>query len=145
MKKIISVLIIPIIGFVQEKIAGQFISKTETISKGQQIGQQGSGSALTLDRSFLVVQGEKYKLYRFSEDQIASMIRPNNGHQQVQQHFSVINEDYYLVGNQQENGRYCLIIGTIDKEKKIIYSANIIEFFEESKITEALNKYGYEK
>ncbi|MEA5402836.1 hypothetical protein VB776_07915 [Arcicella sp. DC2W] len=148
MKKIITLLtiaIFPFIGFAQEKIAGQFMSETVTISTGQQIGQQGAGTISTISRSYLTVQGKKYKLYRFSKDQIASMIRPNNGQQQVQQPLSVINEDYYLVGNQQENGKYCLILGIIDKENRIIYSATLIEVFDESKITEALNKCGYEK
>jgi len=148
MKKLVTLLmiaIIPIIGFAQEKIAGQFMSETVTISTGQQVGQQGAGTTSTLSRSYLTVQGKKYKLYRFSKDQITSMVRANNGQQQVQQPLSVINEDYYLVGNQQENGRYCLILGTIDKENRIIYNATLTEVFDESKITEALNKCGYEK
>lgn len=148
MKKIMTlflIAIIPIIGLAQEKIAGQFMSEIVTISTGQQIGQQGAGSTSTVSRSYLTIQGKKYKLYRYSKDQITSMVRTNNGQQQVQQPLSVINEDYYLVGNQQENGRYCLILGTIDKENRIIYSAALIEVFDESKITEALNKCGYEK
>ena len=148
MKKLVTLLmiaIIPIIGSAQEKIAGQFMSETVTISIGQQVGQQGAGTTSTITRSYLTVQGKKYKLYRYSKDQITGMIRPNNGQQQVQQPLSVINEDYYLVGNQQENGKYCLITGTIDKENRIIYNATLIEVFDESKITEALNRCGYEK
>lgn len=144
MKKLIFLMmtvIIPSIGFAQEKVAGQFSSETVTVSTGQQVGQQGAGITSTVSRSYLTVQGKKYKLYRYSKDQIASMKRPIN----EQQPLNVINEDYYLVGNQQENGRFCLILGIIDKEKKIIYDANLIEVFDEGKITEALNKCGYEK
>jgi hypothetical protein len=147
MKSITTLLIaiIPFIGFTQNKIAGQFISQTVTISSGQQVGQQGFGTTSSVIRSYLTVQGKNYKLYRFSKDQINAMVRPNNGQQQVQQPLSVINEDYYLVGNQQESGKYCLIIGTIDKENLIIYNATLVEIYDESKITEALNKCGYEK
>lgn len=127
----------------QDKIAGQFSTEIVTLTINQQLGQQGMGSTINVSRTYLTVDGKKYKLFRFTKEQIAAMFRPNNGSQQVQQPINIINEDYYLVGNQQENAKYCLIMGTVDHDKGIIYNASLLEVFDESKITKALNKCGY--
>jgi hypothetical protein len=148
MSKILSLSIIlffPIICFSQDKIVGQFTTQQVTHSIGQQqVGQQGNwGYSINVGRSYLTVSGKKYDLYRYSKEEIQNLYMPNNGQQQqVQQPVSVMVKDFYLLGHQNENLKYCLFNGTIDEEKGIIYSSSLIKTYDNNELVEALNKCG---
>jgi hypothetical protein len=46
---------------------------------------------------------------------------------------------------EKNNGKYCLVTGTIDHANKIIYSAKLVEVYDEDKIIEALMNYSQNK
>jgi hypothetical protein len=52
-------------------------------------------------------------------------------------------DDYYIKMDNPEknNGKYCLVTGKIDHDKKIIYSAKLVEVYDEAKVIEALMNY----
>lgn len=142
---ILALLLFPLIGFSQGSIVGKFTSEQVNIAIGQQqVAQQGSwGSTISVGRSYLTVNGRKYSLYRYSKEEVQAMHKPGNGQQQqVQQAVSVIVQDYFLLGYQNENEKYCQIKGDIDEENGIIYNASLIKSYNSNEITEALNKCG---
>jgi|TARA_R110002110_G_scaffold150258_11_gene341966 hypothetical protein len=132
--------IIPYFSFCQTKIAGKFSTASETIPVNQHVAQQGGGTSRTINKSYLIVQGKVYDLYRFSKKDINSMFNPNSGNQPGQQPLNVLIGDYYLTGNKEADGKYCLISGIIDHEDGAIYQSKLLEIYDENKITEALNK-----
>jgi hypothetical protein len=145
MKNLLSSLIIllfPIICFSQDKIIGQFTTEKVIIPTGQQqVGQQGNwGSTQNVGRSYLSVNGKVYRLYRYSKVEMQNLYTPSNGGQQVQQPLSVKVQDFYLLGYQNENLKYCQFSGFIDEEKGIIYSASLVKTYDANVIVKALNK-----
>ena len=144
MKKLIILTIltlIPYFSFSQSKIVGKFSTESITITEHQNVALQGAGTTRNITYSNLTVEGKVYKLYRFKKEDIINSIKnPNSRNQPIQQSLNVLQGDYYLVGNKQADGRYCLISGIIDFEDGIIYESKLLEIYDENKITKALNK-----
>ncbi|WP_159019853.1 hypothetical protein [Algibacter sp. L3A6] len=127
----------------QSEITGQFSTEQISMVIGQQQrAEQGSwSSTINVGRSYLTVNGKKYSLYRYSEEDIKKMYLTSDA-QQVQQPLAVTTKDFYLLGYQSENGKYCQIKGIIDNEKGIIYYASFIKTYNSNEIINALNKCG---
>jgi hypothetical protein len=137
----ILLLLVQTVLFSQVKIAGKYSSKIEICTLNQQRGQLGEGKTINVSNSYLFFQGKEYKLYRFSKEEINSMYKPFN----EQQSLVVSCKDFYVSGNLSDIGKYCLFSGTIDVKDGIIYSATLLEVYDEIKIIEALNKCANEK
>ena len=140
----LSLIFISTISYSQTEITGQFSTEQISMVIGQQQrAEQGSWSTtINVGRSYLTVNGKKYSLYRYSKDDIKKMYNTGDGQQQVQQSLSVTTQDFYLLGYQSENGKYCQIKGEIDEEKGIIYKASFIKTYNTNEIINALNKCG---
>lgn len=132
------------LSYSQTEITGQFSTEKVSMVIGQQQrAEQGSFSTtINIGRSYLTVNGKKYSLYRYSEEEIKNLYNTHDGQLQVQQPITVKAQDFYLLGYQTENGKFCQIKGIIDKENGIIYNAMFIKTYNTSEIINALNKCG---
>ncbi|MCC7004376.1 hypothetical protein IT397_00430 [Candidatus Nomurabacteria bacterium] len=125
---------------IRDTLIGVFSKYKTTVSIGQQVAQQGAGYSFEVERAYLKIGGQDYKIYRLTQKEILELDPPSENQQQKQRRPEVLAEDYFLKGNFESNDKIVLIEGFIDKEKRIIYGAKFISALSDDEIVEALNK-----
>lgn len=123
-----------------DTLIGKFYTYKQTVSIGQQVAQQGAGYSFEVERAYLKVGGQDFKVYRLTSNQILELDPPNENEQQKQRRPEALAEDYFLKGNFEAKDKFVLIEGFIDKGKRVIYGAKFISALSDDEIVEALNK-----
>lgn len=125
---------------VRDTLAGKFSKFKTTISIHQQVAQQGAtGYSFEVERAYLKLGGQDYKIYRLSKKEILEIDPPTQNPQFHQRHSQALTEDYFLKGNFKADNKFVLIEGFIDKEMKIIYEAKFISALSDEEIIQVLN------
>ena len=123
---------------VRDTLIGKFSKFKETKAFRQY--ERDGGYSIEVERTYLKVGGQDFKVYRLTSNQILELDPPNENQQQKQRPPEVLAEDYFLKGNFESKDKFVLIEGFIDKEKRIIHGAKFISALSDDEIVEALNR-----
>lgn len=136
-------------GQAQEKeqrfLIGVLSSMEETREIGTQIALNVPTRKYVIVHMYVTVKGKRFRLFKYSKSQIEEFEKISSP--PVQKQDFINQKDYYIRDNnaQKNEGKYCLVKGLIDEEKQIIYSASLVEIYDEDKVIEALMKYSQSK
>ena len=129
----------------QRFLIGVFSSMEETRQIGAQIALNVPPKNYVIVHMHVVVKGKRFQLFKYSKSQIEEFEKIPNP--PVQKPESINQRDYYIRDDdaKKNEGKYCLVKGIIDEEKQIIYSASLVEIYDEGEVIEALMKYSQSK
>lgn len=136
-------------GKAQEKeqrfLIGVLSSVEETREIGTQVALNVPPTKYVIAHMYVTVKGKRFQIFQYSKSQIEEFEKISNP--PVQKPLFINQKDYYIRDDnaKKNEGKYCLIKGIIDQEKQIIYSASLVEIYDEDEVIEALMKYSQSK